>query len=168
MKTSQNGLAVIKYFESCRLTAYLDSTGIPTIGWGHTGPDVRLGMTISQVRADALLVADLAEHESIVTAAVTVPLSQGQFDALVSFCFNVGPGRKRKKDGLVTLANGNPSTLLRRVNAGDFEGATRQFALWNKAGGVVQRGLIRRRAAECGLFIGMNGADAIAMGRSAA
>lgn len=168
MKTSQNGLAVIKYFESCRLTAYLDSTGIPTIGWGHTGPDVRLGMTITQVRADALLVADLAAHESIVMSAVTVPLTQGQFDALVSFCFNVGPGRKGKKDGLVTLANGNPSTLLRRVNASDFDGAKGQFALWNKAGGMVLRGLIRRRAAECALFIGASGADAIALGRSAA
>lgn len=168
MKTSQNGLAVIKYFESCRLTAYLDSTGIPTIGWGHTGPDVRLGITISQARADALLVADLVEHERIVSAAVTVPLTQGQFDALVSFCFNVGPGRKGKKDGLVTLANGNPSTLLYRVNAGDFYGAKGQFALWNKAGGVVQRGLIRRRAAECALFIGANGVDAIALRRSTA
>ncbi|WP_035877135.1 lysozyme [Cupriavidus sp. amp6] len=168
MKTSQNGLAVIKYFESCRPSAYLDSAGIPTIGWGHTGPDVRLGMTITRDRADELLLADLAEHECIVLSAVTVQLTQGQFDALVSFCFNVGPGRKGKKDGLVTLANGNPSTLLRRVNAGDFDGAKSQFSLWNRSGGVPLRGLIRRRAAECALFIGMNGADAIAMGRSAA
>jgi lysozyme len=168
MKTSANGLAVIKYFESCRLSTYLDSGGVPTIGWGHTGPDVRLGMTITQAQADALLVSDLAEHERIVSAAVTVQFSQGQFDALTSFCFNVGPGKKGKKDGLVTLANGNPSTLLRRVNARDFDGARGQFALWNKAGGVLQRGLIRRRAAECALFIGASGADAIALGSSAA
>ncbi|MBB2918349.1 lysozyme [Cupriavidus alkaliphilus] len=168
MKISANGLAVIKYFESCRLSAYFDSGGVPTIGWGHTGPDVRLGMTITQARADELLCADIADHERIVSDAVTVPLTQGQFDALVSFCFNVGPGKKDKKDGLVTLASGKPSTLLRRVNAGDFNAARGQFSLWNKAGGVPQRGLIRRRAAECALFIGMKGADAIAVGRSAA
>lgn len=78
MKISSNGLAVIKYFESCRLAAYRDSAGIPTIGWGHTGPDVRLGMTINQARADELLVKDLAEHERIVCAAVTVALSAGR------------------------------------------------------------------------------------------
>ncbi|SCU95514.1 Lysozyme [Cupriavidus necator] len=168
MKTSQNGLAVIKYFESCRLAAYLDSIGIPTIGWGHTGPDVRLGMTITQARADAQLVADLAEHERIVSSAVAVSLTQGQFDALVSFCFNVGPRQKGKKDGLVTLANGRPSTLLRRVNASEFEEAKGQFAFWIKAGGIPLRGLIRRRAAECALFIGASGAEAIVFGRSAA
>jgi lysozyme len=168
MKISSNGLAVIKYFESCRLSAYRDSAGIPTIGWGHTGSDVRLGMMLSQARADELLVHDVAEHERIVWAAVKVPLTQGQFDALVSFCFNVGPGKKGEKDGLVTLKNGNPSSLLRRVNAGDFDAAMEQFSLWNKAGGAVLKGLVRRRAAECALFAGATDADAIALGRSAA
>ena len=80
----------------------------------------------------------------------------------------MGPGKKDKNDGLVTLASCKPSTPLRRVNAGDFNATRGQFSLGNKAGGVPQRGLIRRRAAECALFIGIKGADAIAMRRSAA
>ncbi|MGN5479542.1 lysozyme [Cupriavidus basilensis] len=168
MKTSANGLAVIKYFETCRLKAYLCPAGIPTIGWGHTGPDVRMGMTISLARADELLEQDIAAFERIVSAAVTTPLTQGQFDALVSFCFNVGPGVKGREGRVRDASQRQPSTLLRRVNAGDWAGAAAQIPLWNKAGGVVQKGLVRRRASERALSHGATGADAIALGRSAA
>lgn len=168
MKTSANGLAVIKHFESCQLVAYRDSVGIPTIGWGHTGPEVAMGMRITQTRADELLAADLAKFEAIVAGAVPGPLKQGEFDALVSFCFNVGPGAKGRKDGLVTLASGSPSTLLRKVNARDFAGAVDEFPKWTKAGGVALKGLIRRRAAEQALFQGATGQDAVAKGKVAA
>jgi lysozyme len=171
MKVSENGLAVVKYFEDCGLAAYADPAtgGAPwTWGWGHTGPDVKPGGRITQAQADDLLLVDLAEAGRIVLAAVKVPLEQGRFDALVSFCFNVGPGRKGVKDGLVTLRSGNPSTLLRYVNARLFVDAAGQFGLWNKGNGQVMRGLTRRRAAERALFLGASGADAIKQGVAAA
>lgn len=171
MKTSQNGIAVLKYFESCSLTAYPDpaSGGAPwTIGWGHTGPEVVLGLAWTQAQADAQLVVDLASRELTISKAVTAQITQGQFDAQVSFLYNVGPGKQGVKDGLLVLKNGNPSSLLRLTNAGDVAGAAAQFKFWNKAGGIPMRGLSRRRAAEAALYTGSSGTDAISAGVSAA
>lgn len=153
------GLALIKEFETCSLTPYDDGYGFLTIGWGHLirqsdpFPD-----PISQYTADCLLVKDCAEAEGIVNQEVTVPLTQYQFDALVSFVFNVGPGRMDMhdlpgKDGFVRLRSGEPSTMLRKLNNGDYMGAAAEFTRWTKSGGVESRGLLRRRQRERGLFL---------------
>ncbi|MGI0011972.1 MAG: lysozyme [Nitrososphaera sp.] len=139
---SDRGLELIRSFEGCKLSAYRDSGGVLTIGYGHTGADVKPGQMITDERATALLRADVARFETAVNDAAKVPLTQGQFDALVCFSFNVGAAALRK------------SILLRLVNVGDFAGAALQFQRWNKAGGKVLAGLIRRRTAERALFEG--------------
>jgi len=139
---SSTGLALTRSFEGLRLEAYQDSGGIWTVGYGHTGPEVHAGLRISEEQAVALLRDDLASAVRCVRRAVKVPLNQWQFDALVDFCFNAGPG------------NLLSSTLLHLVNRGEFEGATGQFGLWVHAGGRVIPGLVRRRAAEAALFAG--------------
>jgi lysozyme len=139
---SDAGLALTKSFEGSSLTAYQDVAGIWTIGYGHTGPSLLEGMKISQADADALLRADLAEAVRCVRNAITEPITQGQFDAMVDFCFNVGRG------------NFLQSSLRRKVNLGDHAGAAGQFGLWINAGGKPVDGLIRRRAAERALFTG--------------
>lgn len=160
MRISAHGIAVMHYFESCELVAYPDpgsKDGKPwTIGWGHTGPEVVKGLRWTQEQADAEFVKDLTRFEVGVMGAVLVPLTQGQFDALVSFTYNLGE------------RNLKSSTLLRMLNAGDYDGASKQFARWNKNDGKVMRGLTRRRAAEACLFVGLPGAEAIAKGVKAA
>lgn len=140
MRTSQDGIDLIKRFESCRLNSYQDSRGIWTIGWGHT-KDVTEGMTITQEEADAFLAADLEEFEGYVNHYVTVPLRQNQFDALVSFCYNLGPGTLKRSD------------LLSFVNASRFQQAADAFLEYVHADGQVLPGLVRRRRAERGLFL---------------
>ncbi|QMV32429.1 lysozyme [Ralstonia phage Hyacinthe] len=140
MKTSAAGVALIKRFEQCRLTAYRDAVGVLTIGYGHTG-NVWLGMVVTQEQADALLAADIRRFENGVAGLLKVPVTQGQFDALVSFAFNCG------------LGNLGASTLLRKLNAGDVKGAAAEFPRWSMAGGVVLRGLTLRREAEQKLFM---------------
>jgi lysozyme len=141
---SDDGLAMTKAFEGLRLTAYKDVAGNWTIGYGHICPALLAGMTISQADADALLKADIADAVACVNRAVTEPITQNQFDALVDFCFNAGRG------------NFLQSTLLRKVNAGDFAGAAVQFGLWVHAGGQVVPALARRRKAEAEMFLGQN------------
>ena len=123
-----------------------------TVGWGHTGSDVREGTKITQVVADQWLEADLAEAAQIVLDYVTVALNDNQFAALVSFVYNIGPGCKGRKDGFVWLTSGKPSSILRALNRGDYKGAALEFPKWNKAGGNVLKGLTRRRLAEQALF----------------
>ena len=149
MNLGTSGKALIQSFEQCRLHAYLDGGGVLTIGWGHTGTDVYDGQTISQEEADALFVADVAEAEDGVNRLVTVPLTQNQFDALVSFAFNVGTDidEDTKAEGL------GDSTLLRKLNSSDYIGAADEFMKWNKDNGVVVKGLTRRRRAERDLFL---------------
>lgn len=133
------GAAIIKAFESCQLQAYRCPAGVWTIGYGSTGPHVKPGMTISRDRAETLLREDLARFEARV-AKEAPGATQNQFDAMVSFAFNVG------EDAFRT------STLLRKHRAGDLAGARAEFARWNKSKGVVLRGLTRRRAAEAELY----------------
>lgn len=149
MQTSHEGIALIKGFEGCRLTAYPDpgTGGAPwTIGYGWTHPidgkPVKPGMTIDQETADRLLKTGLVSYENDVLKLVRVKLTKGQFDALVSFAYNVG------SRALST------STLLKKLNAGDIKGAADEFLRWNKAGGKVLNGLTRRREAERALFLG--------------
>ena len=145
MQTSDKGIALIKQFEGCKLTAYQDSVGVWTIGYGWTHPvdgkPIRAGMTIKQETAERLLKTGLVSYESDVSRLVKVGLTQGQFDALVSFTYNLGAR------SLLT------STLLRKLNAGDYAGAADEFLRWNKAGGKVLNGLTRRREAERALFL---------------
>ena len=143
MKCSDAGLALIKEFEGCVLTAYPDPAtgGDPwTIGVGHTGPEVVPGLTITEEKAMDYLREDVDDAEWCVSKWVLVPITQGQFDALVSFAFNLG---------CLALRN---STLLRKLNAGDDDGAASEFLRWNKANGQVMAGLTRRREAEMKLF----------------
>ncbi|MDV2100193.1 lysozyme [Serratia marcescens] len=145
MKISDDGMALIKRFEGLRLQAYQDSVGVWTIGYGWTQPvagrKVGAGMAIDVATAERLRVCGVAQFERGVERLVAVTITQGQFDALVSFAYNLG---------LRALEN---STLLRRLNAGDRQGAADQFGRWVNAGGVRLDGLVARRAAERALFL---------------
>ncbi|EGK3605236.1 lysozyme [Escherichia coli] len=145
MQTSDKGISLIKQFEGCKLTAYQDSVGVWTIGYGWTQPvdgkPIRAGMTIKQETAERLLKTGLVSYESDVSRLVKVSLTQGQFDALVSFTYNLG------------ARSLSTSTLMRKLNAGDYAGAADEFLRWNKAGGKVMNGLTRRREAERALFL---------------
>ena len=132
---------LIEGWEGCRLEPYADAVGVATVGYGHTGDDVSLDMDpISQEVADQLLAADLGRFETAVNGMVSDQTSQQQFDALVSFSYNLGEGALRG------------STLLRMHNAGDYDGAAQQFGRWNHAGGRVLAGLTRRRAGEAAVY----------------
>ena len=147
MKTSDKGLALIKSFEGFSARPYLCPAGIPTIGYGATYyPDGRRvtmqDRPVTEADATAMLRSMLASYEAGVTRYVQVPLTQGQYDALVSFAYNLG------------LAALKSSTLLRLLNARNYAGAAAQFARWNRAGGKVLPGLTRRREAERVMFLG--------------
>lgn len=133
------GLALIKRFEGLRLNAYLCPADVPTIGYGSTGPHVRIGMTITEARAEELLREDLTRFEACVSAKCP-NTTQQQFDAMVSLAFNVG------------CAGFEKSTVARMHNARWFGKAADAFALWNKGGGRVLPGLVKRRAAEADLY----------------
>lgn len=142
-KISDVGLAKLKQWEGLRLAAYRDSAGILTIGYGHTSDaamKVVAGQTITEGRADELLRIDLDDAEEAVSAKVKVTLTDNQFAALVSFAFNVG---------ITAFAK---STLLRKLNKGDYAAVPSELARWNKSGGKVVQGLTNRRAAEAGLW----------------
>ena len=141
MKISAEGLALIKKFEGCELEAYQDAVGVWTIGYGHI-KGVKEGMTITKQQAEEMLEEELIEYENYVKEAVKYQLDQCMFDALVSWTYNLGP------------SNLNSSTLLKVLNAGDYDGVPEQIKRWNKAGGKVLEGLIRRREAEALLFEG--------------
>lgn len=139
-KVSPAVLNKLKQWEGLRLNAYQDVGGVWTIGYGHTGPDVHRGLTISERRAEEMLIADLARFERAVDSAVKVPMNPSQFGALVSFAFNVGETAFRN------------STLLKRLNAGRYDDVPAQLARWVHAGGKRVQGLVNRRAAEAGLW----------------
>ena len=139
MNISQEGLALIKKFEGCRLKAYRCSANVLTIGYGHTG-GVKEDDTISQPEADELLKEDIAKFEEYVNDNVIVELKQYQFDALVAWTFNLGPGNLRE------------STMLKKLNDADYASVPFEMRRWNKAGGKTLDGLIRRRNAEALLF----------------
>ena len=140
MTYSTAGLALTKQFEGLRLTAYQDSGGVWTIGYGHTGSEVVCGLTWTQEQADAQLLIDTQTAQDCVNTHVTLPLTQNQFDALVDFTFNLGCAALRS------------STLLSCINAGRFDLAAQQFTRWVYAGGKVVDGLMARRQAEQVLF----------------
>jgi len=140
VRISQVGLDLIKDFEGCELKSYKDIVGVWTVGYGCTGPGIGDGMVITKQEAENMLRRHLERVEAAVERMVTVPLTQGEFDALCSFCYNLGEGALQK------------STLLRKLNASDYDGAADEFQRWNKAGGNEVAGLTRRRQAERRLF----------------
>ena len=139
MKTSLEGIDLIKHFEGCELEAYKCPAGVWTIGYGHI-KGVQQGDVITEQQADDMLVEELEEYESYIHNLVSCPLNQNQFDALVSWVYNLGS------------SNLQASTLLKVLNAGDYAGVPAQMLRWNKAGGKVLEGLTRRRQAEADLF----------------
>lgn len=146
MKTNQAGIALIQQFEGFSLDAYADPRGIPTIGYGATGPDITLGMSVTKEWADDRFATDLFRFERAVEAACTTPMNDNQFSACVSLCYNIGPSAFRG------------SSVLKFHNLGQFAKAAESFLLWNKATGSDGKkrelqGLTRRRAAESGLYL---------------
>lgn len=151
MKTGPKGVDLIKQFEELRVDAYICPAGIPTIGYGHTGPEVKIGQSITEDQADALLAADLAKFEKGVNA-MCPETTQAQFDAMVCLAFNIGVSAFRK------------SSVARLHNAGDVLGAARAFGLWNKATAAdgtkrELRGLTRRRAEEAAIYLSDDGKE---------
>jgi|ERR1700722_13697547 len=135
------GRALIRDFEQLRLKAYRKFLNEPwTCGWGHTGRDVTESTTCTPEQADVWFECDIAGPERAVNLMVTVPMNQNEFDALVSFAYNLG------------VAAESHSTLIKLVNAGDWAGASNEFPKWNHDNGKVVDGLTRRRAAERDLF----------------
>ena len=141
MNISKEGLSLIKKFEGCELEAYLCPAGVWTIGYGHT-KDVKEGDKINKEEADYLLQEEMMEYESYINDFVEVPLEQNQFDALCSWVYNLGP---------TNLKN---STMLRVLNEEKYADVPQEIKRWNKAGGEVLDGLIKRREAEAKMFAG--------------
>lgn len=143
--TSDVGVDLISGFEDTRFKAYDDGVGIWTIGTGTTvypnGVKVKQGDTCTPEQAKTYFKHDLAKFEKTVNESVTVPLTQNQFDALVSLTYNIGSSAFKN------------STLLKKLNKRDYQGAADQFLVWNKADGKVMKGLVRRREAERALFL---------------
>ncbi|GCD28302.1 lysozyme [Klebsiella pneumoniae] len=148
MQISNNGIALIKRFEGCRLTAYPDpgTGGDPwTIGYGWTGKvdgkPIRPGMKIDDATADRLLRTGVVSFDQAVSKMLKVTVTQNQYDALVSLAYNIG-----------TRAL-STSTLMKKLNAGDVKGAADEFLRWNRSGGKVMTGLANRRKAEREVFL---------------
>lgn len=141
MKLGAAGTKLIQDFESCRLKSYQDQKGIWTIGWGHTGPDVGPNQTCTQAQADQWFVEDTQTAVLAVMRSVDVAINQNQFDALVSFTFNVGAGSE------------GHSTLLKYLNGGQTAAAAAEFPKWENVHGRPDPGLLRRREAEQKLFL---------------
>lgn len=183
MNTSPEGVALMHYFEQCRLTSYPDpgselakamragtslvgKSGAPwTIGWGDTGAHVGPGQTITQAEADRRFSRRLAdEFEPGVERLLTRKPSQCQFDAMVSLAYNIGVGRDRI--GAQNATGFFSSSVRRKFNMGDVQGAADSFGNWTRSGGQVMLGLRRRRAAESALFLGSSAVDAITIGKA--
>jgi lysozyme len=141
MKISQEGIALIKKFEGCELEAYKCPAGVWTIGYGHT-KDVKEGDRINKDEANYLLEEEMIEYEGYINDMVNVPLDQNQFDALTSWVYNLGS------------SNLMSSTMLTLLNEGKYDEVPQQIKRWNKAGGKVLDGLVKRREAEALLFEG--------------
>lgn len=140
MQLGAAGKALIQSFEQCKLQSYRDQHDVPTIGWGHTLSVVDY-QTCTQADADAWFIQDTQTAVNAVNRTTDVPLTQNQFDALVSFTFNVGQGSEAH------------STLLSLLNQGHTQAAADQFLVWNHVNGVLNAGLTRRRTAERALFL---------------
>jgi len=144
MKTSAKARSLIMKYEGFRGTTYRCPAGVLTIGYGHTSaagkPQVTAGMKITRKEAEDILANDLVKYERAVAQGLKVEVAQEQWDAMVSLCYNIGPGAFLR------------SSVLKATNKRQWADAARRFALWNKAGGRVLPGLIRRRAEEAAMY----------------
>lgn len=140
MQLSKTGYKYLKEYENCRLTSYVCPAGVWTVGWGHTRTAYE-GQHISQKQADDLLAADVREFELAVDMAVQVDLRQQQFDALVCLAFNIGAHGFAK------------STLVKKLNTGDYLAAAMEFQRWSLISGKRSKGLLRRRFKTASLFL---------------
>jgi len=138
---SEEGKSLLKKFEGCRTEAYLCSANIPTIAWGRT-KNVQMSDTCTQEQANDWLDEELEEYEAYIIKYVHTELTQNQFDALVCWVYNLGP------------SNLKSSTMLKVLNEGKMDEVPAQIKRWNKAGGQVLQGLVRRREAEALMFAG--------------
>lgn len=147
VKLNEKAIALIKSFEGLELKAYKDAVGVWTIGYGHTSmagePKVVPGMTITEAEAVEILKTDLVRYECGVKAKLA-GLTDNEYGACVSLCYNIGPGAFQK------------SSIVKLINEGNKQGAADAFLLWNKAGGKTLKGLVRRRQAERALFLSKN------------
>ena len=141
MQISKTGIELLKHFEGCELKAYQDSVGVWTIGYGHT-KGIYEGLEITQSEAEKMLQDELPEYEGYITDKVVPMLQQHEYDALVCWVYNLGP------------TNLSSSTMLKKLNAGEFKEVPFQMKRWDKAGGQPLLGLTRRRNAEALLFKG--------------
>lgn len=144
MQLSEKGLRQLIKFEGQKLFVYDDGFGFPTVGVGHLvkpQDNLQLGDKITQAQSDKFLRDDVASYEKIVNDFVRVSLTQNQFDMLVSLSFNIGIGNFKK------------STLLKKLNSGDYQGAANRFSDWRRSAGRVVKGLITRRAKEREIFL---------------
>jgi|TARA_R100000152_G_C6771189_1_gene197632 lysozyme len=139
MKISEDGLELIKKFEGCETTAYQDSVGVWTIGFGHT-KGVEEGQTCSIEDAESMLADEMDEYEGYINNMVKVDLQQHEFDALVAWVYNLGP------------TNLGESTMLKVLNGGQFDRVPDEMNRWTRAGGEILEGLVRRRQAESLMF----------------
>ena len=139
MKISEDGLELIKKFEGCETTAYQDSVGVWTIGFGHT-KGVEEGQTCSIEDAESMLADEMDEYEGYINNMVKVELQQHEFDALVAWVYNLGP------------TNLGESTMLKVLNGGQFDRVPDEMNRWTRAGGEILEGLVRRRQAESLMF----------------
>tara|TARA_R110000782_G_scaffold60536_1_gene125069 strand:- start:738 stop:1181 length:444 start_codon:yes stop_codon:yes gene_type:complete len=146
LNISQEGLALIKKFEGCELKSYRCSAEVLTIGYGHT-KGVEEGQEITQEEAEEMLSSELDEYEGYINDMVECELEQHQFDALVAWVYNLGP------------SNLKSSTLLKRLNSNELKDVPNQLKRWNKAGGKILQGLVRRRKSESLLFEGKDWRD---------
>ena len=152
MSPSAQVQAFVASEEGLRLAPYCCPSGYWTQGYGHTAGVTRDSPPITVEVAQRWLADDLDIAAEVVRRHVRVPLTQGQFDALTSFVFNIGPGAKGRKDGFAVLQSGKPSTLLSKLNQGQYEEAAAEFLKWTRGGGRVLPGLVKRRAAEMQMF----------------
>jgi len=139
MKISEDGLELIKKFEGCETSAYQDSVGVWTIGFGHT-KDVEEGQTCSIEDAESMLADEMDEYEGYINNMVKVDLQQHEFDSLVAWVYNLGP------------TNLGESTMLKVLNGGQFDRVPNEMNRWTRAGGEILEGLVRRRQAESLMF----------------
>ena len=141
-KVNLETVDLIKRWEGFRAEPYKCPAGVDTIGYGHTTTKslMKQGTKITEAKAVKLLKADLAVYEKAISEMVQVDLTDGQFGALVSWCFNVGVGAAQK------------STLVKKLNAGDYDSVPKELSRWNKVGNKATAGLVNRRAAEAGLW----------------
>lgn len=153
-QVTKEGILLIQEFEGCALTAYFDPRGnCWTIGWGRT-KDVKEGDTCAQDQADGWLKKEVQDLSALILRlAPNVQLNDNQLSALVSFVYNVGLGKKGEKAGFLELISGEPSTLLKCLRRGDLTWAAVEFPKWDKAGGQISAGILRRRLAEQALFL---------------